>query len=68
MDTEGRPTPSPETAAKIDREMALLVEQAHATALSILQAKKERLIAIAERLIEVETLDGRELDAMLRGT
>jgi len=30
-----------------------------------LREKKDRIIAIAEHLIEVETIDGSELDAML---
>ena len=56
---------SAETAAKIDREIAFLIDQAYATALGILREKQDRLIAIAEHLIQVETIDGRELDAML---
>jgi len=64
MDAEGSSV-SAETAAKIDREIAFLVDQAYATALNILREKQERLIAIAEHLIQVETIDGKELDAML---
>jgi len=56
---------SPETAAKIDKEVSLLVEQAYDTALTILREKKDKLISIAEHLIEVETIDGAELDQML---
>jgi cell division protease FtsH len=56
---------SPETAAKIDKEISLLVEQAYDTALTILREKKDKLVAIAEHLIEVETIDGSELDEML---
>lgn len=62
---EGPSSISAETAAKIDREIAILVDQAYNTALTILQEKKDRLIAIAEHLMEVETIDGRELDTML---
>jgi cell division protease FtsH len=50
---------------KIDKEVAFLVDQAYETALNILQEKKEKLIEIAEHLMEVETIDGSELDAML---
>src|SRR5579883_3299764 len=64
-DAEGAPTVSAETAAKIDHEVALLVEQAYQTALEILRAKREKLSLIAEHLIEVETIEGAELDAML---
>src|SRR6266487_2136080 len=56
---------SAETAARIDKEISLLVEQAYETALNILNEKKDKLITIAEHLIEVETIDGSELDALL---
>ncbi|HWZ18921.1 MAG TPA: cell division protein FtsH, partial [Ktedonobacteraceae bacterium] len=56
---------SAETAARIDTEISLLVEQAYETALSILNEKKDKLITISEHLIEVETIDGPELDALL---
>jgi len=56
---------SAEMAARIDKEISLLVEQAYETALSILNEKKDKLIAISEHLIEVETIDGPELDALL---
>src|SRR5256714_958504 len=66
LKTEDGSTPiSAETAAKIDKEIALLVAQAYATALNILRERKDRLIAISEHLIQVETIDGSELDAML---
>ena len=64
-DAEGNSVISAETAAKIDAEISHLVEQAYATALNILREKKERLIAISEHLIQVETIDGTELDTML---
>ena len=64
MDAEGSSI-SAETAAKIDREIAFLVDQAYTTALNVLREKQEKLIAIAEHLIQVETIDGKELDAML---
>jgi cell division protease FtsH len=62
---DGTSTISPEMAARIDKEISLLVAQAYKTALNILREKKDKLIAIAEHLIEVETIDGSELDAML---
>jgi len=65
---DGTSTISAETAARIDREVALLVDQAYNTALNILREKKDKLIAIAEHLVEVETIDGSELDAMLFST
>ena len=64
-DADGAPTVSAETAAKIDREVAALVEKAYQNALEVLRAKREKLGLIAERLIEVETIEGTELDTML---
>ncbi|WP_297160603.1 ATP-dependent zinc metalloprotease FtsH [Thermogemmatispora sp.] len=65
MSEDGTTLISPEMAARIDEEVARLVEEAHQTALKILREKRDKLVAIAERLIEVETIDGEELDAML---
>src|SRR5256886_2713647 len=56
---------SAETAARIDKEISFLVEQAYETALNILNEKRAKLITIAEHLIEVATIDGSELDALL---
>src|SRR5579885_3470145 len=67
QDAEGNTPISAQTAAKIDQEVSLLVDQSYQTALDILRQKKDKLIAIAEHLIEVETIDGPELDAMLFG-
>ncbi|WP_201371551.1 ATP-dependent zinc metalloprotease FtsH [Ktedonobacter robiniae] len=64
-DADGTSPFSAETAAKIDAEVSMLVNQAYATALDILREKKEKLIEISEHLIQVETIDGAELDSML---
>jgi cell division protease FtsH len=64
-DGEGNATIGPELSARIDREIAALVDAAYATALDILREKKHKLVEIAEHLMEVETIDGAELDAML---
>ncbi len=64
-DAEGKAGISPETAARIDREISALVDQAYATALAILREKHDKLVEIAEHLIEVETIDGAQLDKML---
>ena len=65
MDAEGNASISPATAEKIDKEITVLVEQAYETALSVLRERKDKLIAISEHLIQVETIDGSELDEML---
>ncbi|GHO95866.1 ATP-dependent zinc metalloprotease FtsH [Reticulibacter mediterranei] len=65
MDPDGSSSISAETAAKIDAEVSVLIDQAYVKALSILREKQEKLIAISEHLIKVETIDGAELDAIL---
>ncbi len=64
-DSEGNTSISAETAAKIDAEVSTLIDQAYQTALTILRERKDKLITISEHLIQVETIDGTELDAML---
>ncbi|HEU5383919.1 MAG TPA: ATP-dependent zinc metalloprotease FtsH [Ktedonobacteraceae bacterium] len=66
-EADGSSSISAETAAKVDREIVALVDQAYATALEVLRAKKDKLVQIAEHLMLVETIDGAELDAMLFG-
>ena len=65
VEPDGSTSIGPETAVKIDKEVSFLVEQAYTTALNILRERKDKLIAISEHLIQVETIDGSELDAML---
>ncbi|HAG98045.1 MAG TPA: cell division protein FtsH [Ktedonobacter sp.] len=65
LEPDGSNPISPETAAKIDKEISFLVEQAYDTAIKILSERKDKLIVISEHLIQVETIDGVELDAML---
>lgn len=65
LEPDGSTSISPETAAKIDKEISFLVEQAYATAIKLLSERKDKLIVISEHLIQVETIDGVELDAML---
>jgi cell division protease FtsH len=54
-----------ELATKIDDATRDLVEEAHATARRIVAERKGALAAIADHLIEVESMDGDELDAWL---
>ena len=64
-EADGSSSISAQTAAKIDAEISFLIDQAYTTALNILTEKKDRLIAISEHLIQVETIDGSQLDEML---
>jgi cell division protease FtsH len=58
---------SPELTAKVDAEIAQLVDQAYATAKDILTENRDKLVEISEYLMQVETIDGPELDQMLFG-
>jgi len=56
---------SEEVAQAIDEEVRRLITQAHETALRILRENKDKLISVARQLIETETLEGPELEALL---
>jgi cell division protease FtsH len=58
---------SPQLATQADAEVAYLVDQAYKTAREILEEKRDKLIAISEHLIQVETIDAPELDRLLFG-
>jgi cell division protease FtsH len=55
------------TAQKIDSEIRRLIDQAYDEAREILTKKKKAFIAIAEGLLEYETLTGDEIQALIRG-
>ena len=55
---------SEEVARVIDEEVRRLITDAHDTALRILRENKDKLVGLARKLIEVETLEGSELEAM----
>jgi len=56
---------SEETAEKIDKEVSRLVDDAWARAQTIIVENKTKLECLVERLIERETMDGREVEALL---
>ena len=56
---------SEEVARTIDEEVRRLISQAHETALRILRENKDKLVDVAKKLIEVETLEGPDLEALL---
>jgi cell division protease FtsH len=58
---------SEETAQIIDGEVRRLVDDAYAEAMKILTRKKKEWIAIAEGLLEYETLSGEEIKALIKG-
>ncbi len=57
----------PELASRIDGEVNGLVDDAYARAKEVLTERKDKLIGISEHLMQVETIDGTELDRLLFG-
>ena len=58
---------SEQTAVKIDKEVERLVLCSYAKAKEILETNRTPLIRLAETLLEFETLDGEEVEAVIRG-
>jgi len=56
---------SPETAVKIESEIKRFVTEAHESATKILKKKKKDWVALAEALLEYETLSGDEIKNLL---
>jgi len=56
---------SPETARLIEDEIKRFVTDAHETATKILKKKKKNWVALAEALLEYETLSGDEIKNLL---
>jgi len=52
----------------IDEEVMSLIQKAHETAKDILTKNKQKLISITEKLMDLETLEGKELEALFNGT
>jgi len=57
---------SEKIASQIDEEVRALVEKAYAAARKILETNREKLVNVANKLIEQEYLDGEELKELLR--
>ncbi|GCE27960.1 ATP-dependent zinc metalloprotease FtsH [Dictyobacter alpinus] len=64
-DADGNMSMGAEMASRIDKEVSALIAQAYETALKVLREKQDKLMLISEHLIQVETIDGDELDRML---
>jgi cell division protease FtsH len=58
---------SEDTAQIIDAEVRRLIDEAYSTARQILTRKKKEWIALAEGLLEYETLSGEEIKQLLAG-
>ena len=59
---------SPETAQRIDEEVARLMKQAHDTAYEILSQRADQMHTMAEVLLDRETVDGAACEALLNDT
>jgi cell division protease FtsH len=55
------------TAQAIDREVFDLIDQGYKQAVKILQDHREALDRLSLALLEFETLDGDEVDALIKG-
>lgn len=58
---------SEETANEIDEEVKAIVEEAYDAAMTILEEHREQLVAVAEGLLAIETLDGDQFVALYEG-
>ena len=58
---------SEETANEIDEEVKAIIEEAYDTARTILSEHLDQLTAVAEGLLEVETLDNRQFEELYDG-
>lgn len=58
---------SESTAQKIDNEIRRLIDEAYAEAKRIITEKHHEFVALAEGLLEYETLTGEEIKALIRG-
>jgi cell division protease FtsH len=56
---------SEQTAVEIDQEVRRLVSEAYEAAKSLLEKNVEVLEAFAKQLLEIETMDGPDIDAMI---
>ncbi|NBO17320.1 MAG: ATP-dependent zinc metalloprotease FtsH, partial [Proteobacteria bacterium] len=59
------PLYSEETSSKIDSEIRKIIEEAHQNAIKILKDNNEVLDKVSLRLLEVETIDGKEFYEIL---
>jgi cell division protease FtsH len=56
---------SEQTAQQIDREVKRFIEEAYQQAKDVLTEHYDKLVVMAKKLVEVETLDGADLEALL---
>jgi cell division protease FtsH len=62
------PAFSEETSREIDSEVKKLIDEAYADAERIIGENRDKLESLARELIEKETMDGRDVEAIIKGT
>ena len=55
-------------AIQIDKEVRRIIDECYARAKTLLQENKDKLIKIAEALLEYEVLEGNEITEIIKGT
>jgi len=58
---------SEETSRAIDAEVKKLIDEAYADAKRLIEENHDKLETLAKTLLEKETMDGREVEALVRG-
>jgi cell division protease FtsH len=58
---------SEDTAIQIDREVRRIVEEGYNRAVTILEENRDSLVRLAEALLEYETLDLNDIEAIIKG-
>ena len=61
------PAFSEETSRQIDAEVKKLIDDAYADAKKLITENRAKLETLAKTLIEKETMDGREVESLIRG-
>jgi len=61
------PAFSEETSREIDAEVKSLIDEAYADAKRIIGENREKLEALAKALLEKETIDGRDVEVIIKG-
>ena len=56
---------SEETSREIDQEVRLIIDQAYARARQIITEHRDKLVALAEALLEFETLDAAQIEEIV---
>ena len=65
--SSSRTSVSGETARKIDEEVRRIVDECYSTAQQILEENVDKLHAMAEALLEYETIDDEQIDDIMNG-